>query len=184
VARSGDTIQIKIMTSFTPHMRDLLEVLSGYGKLMLITIALSGTAANLNASLDEDAKIVAALDTKYQAAVKSNDAATMDQILADDFVLVNGRGKVSSKADLIESARKKEVTYEPQDEEPGTQKVRVWGDTAVVTALLWIKAVQAGKPVDYKLWFSDTYVRTPAGWRYVFGQASLPLPEAQSQVKP
>jgi ketosteroid isomerase-like protein len=165
-------------------MRDLLEVLSGYGKLMLIIIALSGTAANLNASSDEDAKIVAALDTKYQAAVKSNDAATMDQILADDFVLVNGRGKVSSKADLIESARKKEVTYERQDEEPGTQKVRVWGDTAVVTALLWIKAVQAGKPVDYKLWFSDTYVRTPAGWRYVFGQASLPLPEAQSQVKP
>jgi ketosteroid isomerase-like protein len=165
-------------------MRDFLEVLSGYGKLMLIIIALSGTAANLNASSDEDAKIVAALDTKYQAAVKSNDAATMDQILADDFVLVNGRGKVSSKADLIESARKKEVTYERQDEEPGTQKVRVWGDTAVVTALLWIKAVQAGKPVDYKLWFSDTYVRTPAGWRYVFGQASLPLPEAQSQVKP
>jgi ketosteroid isomerase-like protein len=172
------------MTSFTPRMRDFLEVLSGYGKLMLIIIALSGTAANLNASSDEDAKIVAALDTKYQAAVKSNDAATMDQILADDFVLVNGRGKVSSKADLIESARKKEVTYERQDEEPGTQKVRVWGDTAVVTALLWIKAVQAGKPVDYKLWFSDTYVRTPAGWRYVFGQASLPLPEAQSQVKP
>ena len=165
-------------------MRDFLEVLSGYGKLMLIIIALSGTAADLNASSDEDAKLVAALDTKYQAAVKSNEAATMDQILADDFVLVNGRGKVSSKADLIESARKKEVTYEPQDEEPGTQKVRVWGDTAVVTALLWIKAVQAGKPVDYKLWFSDTYVRTPAGWRYVFGQASLPLPEAQSQVKP
>jgi hypothetical protein len=22
----------------------------------------------------------------------------------------------------------------------------------------------------------DTYVRTPSGWRHVFGQASLPLP--------
>jgi len=157
-------------------MRDLLEVLSGYGKLMLMIIALSGTAADLNASSDEDAKLVAALDTKYQAAVKSNEAATMDQILADDFVLVNGRGKVSSKAYLIESARKNEVTYERQDEELGTQKVRLWGDTAVVTALLWIKAAQRGKPIDYKLWFSDTYVRTPTGWRYVFGQASLPLP--------
>jgi uncharacterized protein (TIGR02246 family) len=165
------------MTSFTLHTRDLIQILSGYGKLILMIAALSlGGATDLNASSDEDAKIVAALDTKYQAAVKSNDAATMDQILADDFVLVNGRGKVSSKADLIESARKKEVTYERQDEESGTQKVRVWGDTAVVTALLWIKAVQAGKPIDYKLWFSDTYVRTPAGWRYVFGQASLPLP--------
>jgi ketosteroid isomerase-like protein len=124
---------------------------------------------------------VAALDTKYQAAVKANDAATMDQILADNFVLVTGRGSVFSKADLLDSARKKEVTYEHQDEEPGTQKVRVWGDTAVVTALLWIKSVQAGKPADYKLWFSDTYVRTPTGWRYVFGQASLPLSKAEHQ---
>ena len=105
----------------------------------------------------------------------------MDQILADDFVLVNGRGKISSKADLIESARKEEVTYERQDEESGTQKVRVWGDTAVVTSLLWIKAVHADKPIDYKLWFSDTYVRTPAGWRYVFGQGSLPLPRTDSK---
>jgi ketosteroid isomerase-like protein len=93
----------------------------------------------LNASPEEDAKTVAALDTKYQAAVKANDAQTMDQILADDFVLVTGRGSVFSKADLLDSARKKEATYERQDEEPGTQKIRVWGDTAVVTALLWRK---------------------------------------------
>ena len=164
-------------------MRDLIQAPLGYGKLILMIIALSlCTATNdLNASSEEDAKTVAALDTKYQAAVKSNDAATMDQILADDFVLVTGRGKVSSKAELIESARKKEVTYERQHEEPGTQKVRVWGDTAVVTALLWIKAEQGGKPADYKLWFSDTYVRTPTGWRYVFGQASLPLPKTESK---
>jgi ketosteroid isomerase-like protein len=154
-------------------------------KLILITVAFPLAApSKLNASPEEDAKAVAALDTKYQAAVKANDAATMNQVLADDFVLVTGRGKVFSKADLLDSARKKEITYERQDEEPGSQKVRVWGDTAVVTALLWIKSVQGGKPADYKLWFSDTYVRTPTGWRYVFGQASLPLPKAESSAKP
>jgi hypothetical protein len=96
-------------------------------KLILIILAFHlDTTNKLNASPKEDAKTVAALDTKYQAAVKANDAATMDQILADDFVLVTGRGKVFSKADLLDSARKKEVTYERQDEEPGSQKVRVW----------------------------------------------------------
>ena len=143
-----------------------------------------GTMNKLNASPEEDAKTVAALDTKYQAAVKSNDATTMNQILADDFILVTGRGGVFSRADLIDQARKKEVTYERQDEEPGTQTVRVWGDTVVVTALLWIKSAQGGKPADYKLWFSDTYVRTPTGWRYIFGQASLPLPKSESPAKP
>jgi ketosteroid isomerase-like protein len=123
----------------------------------------------------DDMQTVAALDTEYQAAVKRNDAATMDRILADDFVLVNGRGRVSNKADLLKEARSKAVIFEHQEE--STQTVRVWGSTAVVTALLWLKGTNQGKPFDYKLWFSDTYVRTPSGWRYVFGQASLPLPE-------
>src|SRR4030095_2956165 len=148
--------------------------------IVLVIAVLQLAATRLNAYREQDAKTVAALDIKYQAAVKANDAATMDQILADDFTLVTGRGKIYGKTDLINSARKKEVTYERQDEDPGTQKIRVWGDTAVVTALLWIKSVQGDKPADYKLWFSDTYVRTPAGWRYVFGQASLPLPKAES----
>jgi len=139
------------------------------------------TPINANASSDEDAKTVAALDMQYQAAVKANDAATMDRILADDFVLVTGRGRVSNKADLLKEVQAKETIYEQQDEEAGSQKVRVWGDTAVVTALLSIKGVTAGKSLDYKLWFSDTYVRTPAGWRYVFGQASLPLPKADAK---
>ena len=170
------------MTSFASYTHDPIRALAGYGKLILmISAVLLASRTHLNASPEDDAKTVAALDTKYQAAVKSNDVATMNQILADDFVLVTGRGKVFHKADLIESARKKEVTYEHQDEEPGTQKVRVWGDTAVVTALLRIKGVQAPKPIDYKLWFSDTYVRTPAGWHYVFGQASLPLPQGESK---
>jgi ketosteroid isomerase-like protein len=57
--------------------------------------------------------------------------------------------------------------------------VRVWGNTAVVTALLWAKGTEAGKPFEYRLWFSDVYVRTPRGWKYVFGQAAQPLRENQ-----
>ena len=124
----------------------------------------------------DDKASVAALDTEYQAAVKANDAATMDRILADDFILVTGRGAVFTKEDLLTSARNKEVIYEHQEDTQ--QKVRAWGQTAVVTALLWIKGTKEGKPIERKLWFSDTYVRTPSGWRYVFGQASLPLPDA------
>lgn len=139
-------------------------------------VLLSLPAAGAPPSRADDEKAVAGLDTRYQAAVKANDAGTMGGILADDFVLVTGRGKVFTKADLLESARTKDTLYEHQEELE--QKVRVWGDTAVVTALLWIKGTRGGKPVDYRLWFSDTYVRTKDGWRYVLGQASIPLPEA------
>jgi ketosteroid isomerase-like protein len=130
---------------------------------------------NARPSATDDAATVAALDTKYQAAVEANDAAGMDSILADDFVLVTGRGKVFTKADLLDEARSKRTKYEYQRD--SSQKVRVWGNTAVVTALLLEKGTDSGKPFEKRLWFSDTYVRTPRGWRYVFGQASLPLPE-------
>jgi len=119
--------------------------------------------------------LIAALDTEYQAAVKNNDAATMDRILADDFILVTGRGKIYNKIDLLDTAKNKDITYEHQEDTQ--QTVRVWGDTAVITALLWQKGIYKGESFDDHLWFSDTYVRTSDGWRYVFGQASIRLPD-------
>lgn len=131
-----------------------------------------------NADTASDQKTVSALDIKYQAAVKVNDATIMDRILADDFVVITGTGKIYSKADLLNMARTKQVDYEHQ-EEVSEQTVRVWGDTAVVTAELWGKGLDKGNPFDWHVWFSDTYVRTPSGWRYVHGQASLPLPTTE-----
>lgn len=143
--------------------------------LALATVLIVPAAA----AKDEPAAIVAALDTEYQAAVERNDWRTMDRILHPDFTLVLGNGKVYSRADLIESARDKHIEFEKQVEMPDTQTVRLYGkDTATVTALLWLKGTRKNdaSTFEYKLWFSDTYVRTKDGWRYAFGQASLRLP--------
>jgi ketosteroid isomerase-like protein len=153
--------------------------LTPVNRLLLFTlgaIVIIGATEQARSSVDDE-KAVGALDTEYQAAVKNNDAATMDRILADDFVLITGLGKTYTKADLLEEARSKRVTYERQED--SNRDVRVWGDTAVVTALLWAKGTEDGKLFDYKLWFSDTYVRIPHGWRYVFGQASTRMPNTR-----
>ena len=151
-------------------MRTLLAGAIALGLLVAIAVK------SMNASAADDAKVVARLDTQYQAAVKINDAVAMDPILAEDFVLVTGSGKTYTKADLLAEARSGRMHYEHQEDI--AQTVRVWSDTAVVTAKLWEKGTENGKPFEYTLWFSDTYVRTPTGWRYVFAQASLPLPKA------
>lgn len=120
-------------------------------------------------------QLIASLDTQYQAAVEKNDAATMDRILADDFVLVIGTGKVFTKKDLLDEARSGHIVYEHQRDT--NQTVRVYGDTAVITALLSAKGTDQGKPFAYRVWFSDTYVRMPDGWRYAFGQSGAHLPD-------
>jgi ketosteroid isomerase-like protein len=121
-----------------------------------------------------DEEEVARLDTEYQSAVERNDSASMDRLLADDFILVTGSGKVFTKADLLEEARSGRIVYERQDDEQ--QKVRRWGDTAVITALLTAKGTEDGKTFAYRVWFSDTYFRTPTGWRYTFAQSGQRLP--------
>src|SRR3954462_14156883 len=96
---------------------------------LLILAAAAAVAASPHAAAD--AKAVADLDTAYQAAVKVNDAAGMARILHPDMTLIVGSGAVVSRAALLESARAKAQVYEHQEEDPGTQTVRLFGDTAV-----------------------------------------------------
>jgi ketosteroid isomerase-like protein len=133
-------------------------------------------AAGAVGTANDDRTRVSQLDVAYQAAVKRNDADGMARILDMDFVLILGNGTQISRDQLLATSRGQTAIYEHQDEIPGTQVVHLYGDTAVVTALLWLKGTNAGKPFERKLWFSDTYVRRPGDWRYAHGQASLPLP--------
>ena len=148
------------------------------GAAIALTALLSAGAAY--ASPEEDRAAVAALDTDYQAAVERNDAETMARILHPDMILVVGRGAVFTREDLLRSARERDIEYQHQVEDEGTQTVRLYGtDTAIVTARLWLKGVtKEGEAFDRRLWFSDTYVRASEGWRYAFGQASISLPAA------
>ena len=119
----------------------------------------AGIAALAAPSADRDT--VARLDRTYQAAVKRNDAATMDRILHSKFLLVLGDGRRVGRKQLLDEARRKTITYELQDEEPNSQSVLVSGDTAIVTAKLLLKGTKGSQRFDRVLWFSDTYVRTP-----------------------
>lgn len=144
----------------------------------LLIAGLTGIAALAAPHADRDA--VAQIDRNYQDAVKRNDVDAMQKILHPDFLLVLGDGRRFGRDDLLKDARRGRFVYELQDEVPNSQSVMVWGDTAIVTAKLRLKGLNDGKPFDRTLWFSDTYVRTDRGWRYLFGQASLPLPDERA----
>lgn len=148
---------------------------------MTLTHLMMASAAVI-ATPETDIATVAQIDQLYQLAVKKNDADTMARIMHPKFELVLGDGRRFSREDLLEAARTSRFIYELQDEEAGSQHVIVWGDTAIVTAKLLLKARRGDEVIDRVLWFSDTYVRTDRGWMYLFGQASLPLPSDPSHV--
>lgn len=143
-------------------------------KSAVLLLLLLAPAATFAAA--DDAATIAALDTQYQAAVLKKDIPAMDRLLAPDFVLVNGKGREFSKAQLLADTSRPDLVFIHQEDT--RQSVHVWGDTATVTALLHVAGTDHGQAFDYTLWFSDVYLRTPKGWRYTFGQASLHLPAA------
>ena len=139
---------------------------------------MSSVPATVPSAADE----VAGLDTEYQSAVARNDANAMARILADDFVLISSTGRTFRKDDLLAEARSGQIVYERQDDTD--RAVRVWGDTAVVTALLWARGTEKGKPFAYQVWFSDTYARIRGEWKYVLGHASGRLPWPERSTSP
>jgi ketosteroid isomerase-like protein len=144
--------------------------------LLLAVNAVHGGVAM--ASEENDRRAVARIDIDFQRAVKANDAVTMAEILHRDMVLILGDGRIETRDQQLQEALDKQISYEIQDEDPGTQTVRVYGDTAIVTARLHVKGEGSGRAFDRRLWFSDVYVRSADGWKYVLGQASLALPSS------
>ncbi len=151
-----------------------------YSKWLVVPMAVA-VALGLRAMADTgDARTIADLDTQYQAAVERSDWQTMDRILHPEFVLVLGNGRVVTREQLLDSTRKRNVVFEKQVEIPDTQTVRMFGEhVGTVTALLHLKGKRNDdhSSFEYKLWFTDTYVRTADGWRYALGQASMALPK-------
>lgn len=130
-------------------------------------------------SVDADRRAILQLDAEFQAAVKNNNVAEIDRLLPNDFILVSSLGKTFTKHDLLAEAKSGTTHYEIQED--SEQTVRLWGDTGVISAKLHAKGTENGKPFDYSLLFSDTYIRTENGWRYTFAQASCRLPASASQ---
>jgi len=138
-------------------------------------------APGIAAVAEDPQGVVARMDVEYQAAVERNDWQAMDRILHPDFVLIVGDGTAYTRQQLIDSAKDRSIVYEAQREVPGSQVVRMYGkDTATVTALLILKGKRSKdqSAVDFRVWFTDTYVRTDKGWRYALGQAGTRLPPA------
>ena len=120
---------------------------------------------------DADAGTVEAirkLAHEWLDAGARRDAATLDRILADDF-LISGwqpEGRLADKRFYMEDILR------PVDVQGGSYhydrwKVRVYGDTAAVNCILDIHAVVDGHEWGAEVLISDVWVRDGDTWRVV-----------------
>ena len=116
-----------------------------------------------------EAELIAA-DRAMQRAVVDRDAAAFAAFLADDYVLVDSRGALHDKADVLEQLADPEVQVALN--EAHDHQIRLHGETAVVIAVLQQRGTDHGRAYDIPVRFTDVWVRRGEGWVCVSGHAS------------
>ena len=110
------------------------------------------------------------LEQEWTNADLKGDWATMDRILADDYVLTDRDGEVSTKAQceaFMRSGEDKILTLMTDD-----VKVRVYGDAAVVTLRATIKETYKGEEISDVVRITNTWIKKASCWQCVATHAS------------
>jgi ketosteroid isomerase-like protein len=124
----------------------------------------------------DEANAVLQTERDLAAAYLKSDANGIAQGVMEDYTLTNSMGKITTRADDIGEARKNDPKYEIF--ENYDMKVRLHGDTAVVTGKTHTKGVSGGKPFDFQFQFTDTFLKDGGRWRLLAGHVSkLPAKE-------
>jgi ketosteroid isomerase-like protein len=103
------------------------------------------------------------LEKQFSQAIANNDAKAVDQFLADDWIIINSDGGIIDKARFLDVIRSGTLTHEMM--ESVDTRVRIYGDTAVVTALTTTKGKFAGQEFTTKERATDVFVKQEGRWR-------------------
>jgi len=103
-----------------------------------------------------------------EAGVK-NDAAAVGKFIAEDWVGIDFEGKTITKAEVM--ADMKSGASATQSEELGPLKVRVFGNTAVVTGSDTEKSTYKGKDSSGKYVWTDVWAMRDGRWQAVASQS-------------
>ncbi len=122
------------------------------------------------------------LERAWLDAYEQNNVKTMDEIVAEDFIITFPHGQKQTKAQLMESIRKPRPTGENSKFRTEKTEARVFGDTVVLTGHVIEESQRAGKSKTERMLYTDTYVRREGVWQVVASHLSaLPASQAQPQ---
>ncbi len=111
----------------------------------------------------------------YDHAQSSGDRAALKSLLAPDYLILSGSGKLHDKAWLIQSFCAPGVHNNPFTVlEPFTRILSP--GSAILGGWAELSGTENGKPFSQKLRFADTWVRRNGHWQVVFTSV------AESQV--
>ncbi len=113
------------------------------------------------------------IDMERQAREASirRDADFSQRTLAEDYVAITPLGTVTTKQDTVSARKSRQLRYDTID--VTDMVVRVYGDTAVVTARADVKGHQLGEDFSGPYRYTRVWVRRTGKWQAVSYQATV-----------
>lgn len=118
-------------------------------------------------SIEQD---ILALEERRCAAMAANDVAALEKLFHDDLIYTHSSAVVDTRASYLETLKNGHTRY--HSVQRSDEKVRVCGDTALVTGRAIIDVTVKGEKKHLDTRFLDVWTKTPQGWKFIAWQST------------
>ncbi len=105
------------------------------------------------------------VENEWGVAFERRDMATLDRLMADEYILTDPLGNVRSKAESLAALKTNEVFFESTESD--NVRVQINGDTAVVTGRSTFRGRYKGWSMAGRYQYTDVLVKRSGAWRAV-----------------
>ncbi len=129
-------------------------------------------SATVWAQEKSDAAAVRSLELKWTESYKQRNIDILSSVLSEDFVITIEDGSVYSKAGYISHSA--DASVHVSVAELSDLKVRIHGDTAIVTGAYHERGESGGKPYEYHDRLTDVWMKSGGKWQVISSHYSVP----------
>ena len=140
------------------------------GAILAVVIALLLTQSVFGASAAYDEKALRKIEAALCEAFRTSNAAMIEKYEDAQYTLTNSHGKVTGRAQDIEEAKAGDPHYE--EFRNHHQKIRFYGDAAVITGITTAKGTSGGTAFDSDFQYTDTWIKRDGQWTLVSSHAT------------
>jgi ketosteroid isomerase-like protein len=120
---------------------------------------------------EEVVREIVDLERQSKDAAIHRDATFSERTLADDYVAISPLGQVIGKAETVAARKTAQLRYDSID--VTEMVVRLYGNTAVVTARADVRGKELGEEFSGPYRFTRVWVRRNGRWQTVSYQATV-----------
>jgi ketosteroid isomerase-like protein len=103
------------------------------------------------------------LEKEFSQAIAKNDAEAVGRFLADDWIIIDPDGGIIDRASFLGVIKSGALTHETMESDD--TRVRIYGDTAIVTGLTTTKGKFNGQVFTTQERATDVFVKQNGRWQ-------------------